>query len=35
MTDLIIDKQEESDIYEFIMLIPEEHREVVILEMEG
>jgi hypothetical protein len=34
MTDLIVDRQEESDIYEFIMLIPEDYREVVILEME-
>jgi hypothetical protein len=35
MTDLMLDRDESPDIYEFIMLVPEEHREVIIHEIEA
>jgi hypothetical protein len=34
MTDLMLDTDESPDIYEFVMLVPENWREVIIEEME-
>lgn len=33
--DLIFDIEEQTDIYEFIMLVPENYREVIIHELEA
>lgn len=33
--DLTIDREEQADIYEFIMLVPENYKEVVIHEIDN